>query len=478
MKNKNNIEDWYKNELENFSVQSDKNSWNKISDKLNQDELLLDEKIDQWYKNELENKQQQPDFKVWAKLSANLDTATVWERLSVTLTHYNKLIWWRNAALKTVAIAIFIMGIVLTYNNFVETEKSNTSNKYAATINKSNDVLPIAESPTKLVTQKPLQVLGTENIDLFVSIAATSKQIENKIAIKKSTSVANKSIENDVKNKKNNFASNSNENYVLSKNTTSISNPTTTSSINSPSFQYELKQNRFAKEFLIKKENNKIVFNNKRFSSNVAFGVYARRFYFGVNSGIKKQSVIAIINKNKDLKNDKQHTLLAHGVSVGVTFGKIISDKFNIETNVNFYSTNGYRKRLNFTDKTIDERLNLSYKNVAVLAKRMFNKSTFDSKIYSTNVFGGVYVSYLSSSTSKINNQTVKNNDYSNLDMGIVLGIEQDRYLTKTLVITPGIRYSQGLKNIATAENNFSSIYNYTLEFNVGLKYIFLKKNK
>jgi len=65
----------------------------------------------------------------------------------------------------------------------------------------------------------------------------------------------------------------------------------------------------------------------------------------------------------------------------------------------------------------------------------------------------------------------------SYIDLGLVLGIEQDRYISKTLVITPGIRYYQGIKNSATTQNPLSSAYSYSVEFNLGLKYIFLKRN-
>ena len=98
-------------------------------------------------------------------------------------------------------------------------------------------------------------------------------------------------------------------------------------------------------------------------------------------------------------------------------------------------------------------------------------------KKYSTNIIGGLYLGYLSSATSVINGITYKNKAYTDLDCGLVLGLEQDRYLTKELIITPGIRYYQGAKNIANTENHFSYAYNSTLEFNLGIKYIFLKKH-
>jgi hypothetical protein len=58
-----------------------------------------------------------------------------------------------------------------------------------------------------------------------------------------------------------------------------------------------------------------------------------------------------------------------------------------------------------------------------------------------------------------------------------VLGIEQDRYLTKQIMLTPGIKYRQGLLNITEGNNLYQSARTFSIEFNIGIKYIFLKKN-
>jgi hypothetical protein len=106
MKDNFNIEDWYKNEVENYSVPPDANSWDKLSDQLNHEELLTDEKMDEWYKKELEKVESQPDNAVWEKLSTRLDTSSVWEKLAVTLTKYERFVWWRNTLLKTAALLL------------------------------------------------------------------------------------------------------------------------------------------------------------------------------------------------------------------------------------------------------------------------------------------------------------------------------------------------------------------------------------
>jgi len=113
-----------------------------------------------------------------------------------------------------------------------------------------------------------------------------------------------------------------------------------------------------------------------------------------------------------------------------------------------------------------------------VLFKKMNHKSTFDNKKYSTNFIGGIYAGVLNVAESNSqNNKTNVVNQFNKLDLGIVLGIEQDRYLTKELVITPGVRINQGILNSSSLSEGFvNSSRNFSVEFNVGIKYIFLKK--
>ncbi|PKP47151.1 MAG: hypothetical protein CVT95_06025 [Bacteroidetes bacterium HGW-Bacteroidetes-12] len=455
MKDNFNIEDWYKNEVENYSVPPDANSWDKLSDQLNHEELLTDEKMDEWYKKELEKVESQPDNAVWEKLSTRLDTSSVWEKLAVTLTKYERFVWWRNTLLKTAALLLFFAGLTVTINNnSPESVKSNS----------------------QLISENPNALLNNKHLKNSIYSKLTSENSNQEELIEEQPIFIKKSTIN-VPSKINNQKS-FNENLIVSKKSSFNANELYSNSaeINANYYENNLHKTISAKEFLIKKENNKIIFNNKRFTSNFAIGVYAQRFYLGLNGGVKKQGMFTKINELGTLQNYKQETLLDHGSSIGATLGIILTDKLNIETNIN-YASNGFRKKYISNEEVINERLSLSYTNISLLAKRTYNKSTFDSKTYSTNIIAGAYVGVLNSSKTKINSSTLNSSNYENIDLGLVLGIEQDRYISKTLVITPGIRYYQGVKNSATTQNPLSSAYSYSVEFNLGLKYIFLKRN-
>ena len=142
---------------------------------------------------------------------------------------------------------------------------------------------------------------------------------------------------------------------------------------------------------------------------------------------MKKQGMITSIKKNSALGEFHQQSFLNFGNTFGSTFGWIVSDKLNVETNLNFISTAGFNRAFSNESTTIEEELKLKYTTLNILAKKMSNKSTFDNKKYSTNLIGGIYAGYLISSSSIINGNSFYNNNFKKIDFGIVLGIEQDR---------------------------------------------------
>lgn len=460
MKKKNNIEEWYKNELNNYKVEPDKSGWKKLSSAMDHPAELSENAFDEFVKDEIEQITEQPDNIVWDKLSEKLDLATVWSRLTDSLTHYERWLWWKNTLFKSAAVILFILGVGVSLNNYFVNEHALHQNK---TSNKN-----ISTEATKVASSTKITATNSEPIETDFK---TTKAINhNKEQQKKTYHIisANKKEQKSVATNKIDKANPKLFTYKLNQYSNSELLSFDANLISIP-----IK----AKEFLIKKENNKIIFNNKRFSSHFAFGIYAKRIYFGLNTGFKKQSMITQLKNNGQYADLKQQTLLDHGTSFGVTSGIILSDKMNLETNINFYSSSGFRKKFHSAENHFSEKHTLTYSNISLLAKRMYNKSTFDDKKYSTNFIGGVYIGFLRNAISSTNGQQVSIDQYNNIDAGIVLGIEQDRYITKEFVITPGVRYYQGAKNIAAQNSSFQYAYNSFLEFNLTLKYIFLKRN-
>ncbi|MCO6500854.1 MAG: hypothetical protein J5I47_10810 [Vicingus serpentipes] len=473
MKDINNIEDWYRNEMESYHVTPDKEVWNSLSEDLDASAPLTDENVSEWYKKEVAKFAERPDYTVWEKLSTNLDTASVWDKLVVSLNAYDKYIWWRNLVFKGTAIVVLLLGSYLAFRQ-AEPEQPIVENKTKQLmtnegVSTSQVVKNVhQQEKTSNSTNADELLLKKEHREISSTMHSKNYGVTNnnrgindgdllasKGDIQKITTLYAPELNESTFNKTRDIERNIQQNLLSEKN------------IVLPAEQ---------KEFLVKKEKNKIVFNNKRFSSYFVFGLYARRFYTGLNFAVKKQGIISTIKNTPEFEKYTQKYFLDFGSSVGGTFGWIVSDKLNLEANVNINSTAGYQRAFSNEAVSFKEELNLNYITLSVLAKRMNNKSTFDNKKYSTNLIGGFYAGQLRSATSNVNGVSSNNDCYKNTDLGLVIGIEQDRYLTKALLVTPGIRYQQGLMNVSNSSSMFSSSRNFSLEFNLGIKYIFLKK--
>lgn len=474
-----NIEDWYKGELSNFEANPDADGWESISSQLDNDAILTDENVGEWYVQELEKFQTAPDKEVWSKLSTKLDVTSVWDKLLVSLNQYDRMIWWRNTAFKSAALLLLFIGGYYTYTNIggeesnnkfivsqsilgengttknntigFEKAKNNLNAKQSSSVvdekEFSNASFSTAPKLTTIVTRKAEPKAKRSNNNNEMLVASMATKVEKIQSLKVRELGGNYSI------------------LPLIYNTKAPVN-LEAKTINS-------------KEFLVKKDQNKIIFNSKRFSSHFVFGMYARRLYFGVNGGVKYQTLFASSKQNEAFSNFTKKQLMDFGGSFGATVGLIVSDKFNLEANVNVLSTSGNKHEYSSYNNSLIQEVNLQYSTVSLLAKKMNNKSTFDNKKYSTNYIGGLYAGFLTAAENNIDGNIVDmKSQYSNIDLGIVLGIEQDRYITKELVVTPGVRFYQGLLNTSNQSNELmNSSRNFSVEFNIGLKYIFLKKN-
>lgn len=497
--NKNeNIEDWYRKELSNYNVEPNQDSWESLANDMDASEPLTDNNISEWYKNEVHKLESSPDYTVWEKLSTKLDTYSVWEKLVLSLNRYEQLIWWRNLALKGSAVFIFLLGSYLIYNDITKKNVSITINNIT-----SNEEGIATTGTNNKKTQHLIKPnnYNANKVNQNTPLIVDRENSHNKYDIKKKESISgfNESNLPKVENIKQSTAEKAfsqkksanrkpikhqraNNNLLLASidrisrieplyanSINSFNNDSKTIQLNfNPHQLLEQYIERLHKnsDYLVKKSKNKIVFNNKRFSSHFAFGIYARRIYVGLNAGLKKQGMLSKTLENSPLSNYEQNSLLDFGKNIGTTVGLIVSDKFNLETNINFIATAGYKRKFNDGEASFQENPDLNYTTVSVLAKKMANKSTFDNKKYSSNFIAGVYAGYLRTNYE----------GYKKYDAGIVLGFEQDRYITKTLLITPGIRYNQGLLNIANELNNYNTSRNFSLEFNLAIKYILLKK--
>ena len=490
MKDIENIEDWYRDELNNYNVEPDAGGFNSIAENLDASTPLTNQNISEWYKKEVVKLEERPDYTVWEKLSTKLDTVSVWDKLAVSLDKYELFLWWKNMAIKGTAVLLLLLGSYLTYNNF--NQQVALSENQQTTFNKKTNYgfTSLLGTNNKLSTDFPRNTSPkiTEINNHRDTNTITQNQNPTKTAIAKTIVAAKKNLTNkSINNKKEQilYASVEKINHY---NSISIENLNALKTDQKRDIFTDFNRRKITEkdishtytnsEFLVKKNKNKILFNQKRFAAHSSFGITNKRIYIGANMGVKKQGMISQIKKNNPLSTYKQRSLLDFGTNFGGVLGMVISSKLNIETNINFNSTAGYKRAFSAEGIEFQENLNLNYTSINLLAKKMNSRSTFDNRIYSTNLIGGVYASYLRTAASNIDGVSKNLDQYKKTDVGIVLGIEQDRYITKTLIVTPGIRYNQGLINIANDNSFFESARNFSLEFNLGVKYIFIKSGR
>lgn len=489
MKDIENIEDWYRDELNNYNVEPDQNGWNSLAEDLDINTPLTDNNISEWYKKEATKLEERPDFIVWEKISTNLDTVSVWDKLAVSLNRYELFIWWRNLAFKGVAVAMILFGSYLTYNNYTkETFYSKNNKKNTLKRETTYGFASLLGSTNKLsntFSKKTLTNITGTNKHTATNILAKNEEPLKTTITKTIASTKNSITNKTIKKDQILYASNKKIKHYSSISAENLSTLKTTQKRNiftdfnrKKITERDISHIHSNKSFLVKKDKNKILFNQKRFAAHSSFGIINKRIYIGANLGLKKQGLITHTKENSALSTYKQKNLLDFGTNFGGVFGIVISNKLNIETNINFNSTAGYKRAFSTEGIAFQENLNMNYTSINLLAKKMNSRSTFDNRIYSTNLIGGIYTSYLRTAVSDINGATRNLDQYNRTDVGIVLGIEQDRHITQTLVITPGIRYNQGLINIANENNSFESARNFSLEFNLGIKYIFIKSRR
>lgn len=486
-----NIEDWYKNELENYTPNPDDKVWNKLSDSLDNalNGEITEENIENWYKKEAENYLIEPNKEVWNRLSTKLDLVNVWDKLLISLNKYEQLIWWRNTLLKGLAISVFLIGIYLSVNNDKQpTYQMRSYQPYYTEVNsKTNDnELFVYKEKTHVINgiKHNIKVIQADNKvkSNKRKYKSKPKYNTNNIGVKTIKDYLNELSFISAKEyyyEPENILDNNQEALLLASldeadNLTSqYFSEEKYIALKRKEYEEFIKRYNYLKgDFLVKKKNDKIIFNNKRFSSYFAFGMYAKRFYGGLNFGIKNNYFLNDhLDKSLAVKN------FTTGISLGSNIGYIYSDNLNFETNINFLDYSGQNYHFKSLSNTVD--VSLSYLSISVLAKKMNNKRSFNNRKFSNNLIGGFYAGYLTKQTidGNLNAQIPK---HKKLDFGIVLGMERDIYLSKELAITPGVRTKYGLVNLT--ENNveneviIDNYNNFSVELNVGIKYIFLKK--
>jgi len=180
----------------------------------------------------------------------------------------------------------------------------------------------------------------------------------------------------------------------------------------------------------------------------------AQETKFGVKAGLN------IANIGGDIEDASSKI----GFNVGGFAEFKISDKFAIQPEL-LFSTQGAKTEWSEDDVTVEEKLNLSYLNIPVMAK-FYVAEKFSLE-------AGPQIGFLLSAKSKfegggLSEEVDVKDAYESIDFGVNFGAGYD--FTENL--SAGVRYNLGLSNIAKTEDGEDfKMNNSVFSVSVGYKF-------
>ena len=196
-------------------------------------------------------------------------------------------------------------------------------------------------------------------------------------------------------------------------------------------------------------------------------------FYFGIDASghqnrlfLKEDAFYPLIDK------DVVFTF-KWGYSYGMSMGYNFSQRFGIETELILNSVQGMSYADNLYGKIRREgNIQLNYMHLPVMAKYKWSKvSTVTGYPVSLNLVGGVMYSRLREVQMSINGEQLSAPQelFAKHELGMLLGLEYDVYISKSFFFTVGTRASvtTDVKQLGTQAN----VYNLLLGVNASFNY-------
>ncbi|GIV35196.1 MAG: hypothetical protein KatS3mg031_2731 [Chitinophagales bacterium] len=177
----------------------------------------------------------------------------------------------------------------------------------------------------------------------------------------------------------------------------------------------------------------------------------ARGFHFGIEGGLNSNLMLPKLNSYPALITGESKTKFDYGPAFGISAGYDFSDRLGIEVEYIIKSVQGYRYSENRHNKIfIDGEINLDYMHVPMMIKyKLFHNKLQGARPGIFNVLAGVQYSRLTKAIYTFDNHTLYENDSQNVEdqfnrneLGFLLGVEYDFYLSKNYFVSLGARAS------------------------------------
>lgn len=188
---------------------------------------------------------------------------------------------------------------------------------------------------------------------------------------------------------------------------------------------------------------------------------------------------IWIINQNtyNDFEGYELDYYIDYGTSYGLIGGFDFADSWGVQVEWHINSIQGQKYEDLISRENVKREVNLNYTKIPVLLQyKLGNRSGLGLAPVSLNMGLGGYVSFLK--VANINNNGDEFGAYerfNNVDYGLVLQIEYDKFISKRLSLSLGAVGNLGIRDINSEEwqirDSFGTSVNALVGVNAGIKY-------
>ncbi len=214
-----------------------------------------------------------------------------------------------------------------------------------------------------------------------------------------------------------------------------------------------------------------------------------RGFHFGIEGGLNSNWLLLDDKSLSPVILGSSKAKFDWGPSFGFSAGYDFSNKFGVEVEYILKSIQGYRYRENRYGKiSIDGEIDLDYMQLPVMFKyKIAHKGIRSAKPRAVNFVTGIQYSRLRKAELSYNNLTLHdegteniNNVFSRDELGLLMGIEYDLYLSSKYFFSFGARasFSSDVNTYTGANKDEPQTYNFLIGVNASFHYLVKPGNR
>ncbi len=418
------VEDWYKQEVDKQSTTPDSSVWNQLSSRIGP---ALP--VEEWYKKSIEDIDLEPSDSIIENIFHSLDVDNVWDRLEVSLHERDRVIWWRKVVFSITSIfgiitlGFFFLPDLISYQppKLKETTNTLTNHTIQPLSNRSdiNAEIHAKNGSNALITNAP-----TTNHQTTTLVSYQDDLADNGVN----------------QGKTGNTTTPVPDAHLLKQ---SISTTTISPTIFHPAIYGEIDHIIDQPDLIVDKSKRPIF----------------------LHAGVGLDHSLLLNENTKEAFNinstDYNQAVASSILSLGL--GLPLNDQLNMEASISKFSQ-GHRFVLYREGKTVNHKMELNYLQGSVLFK-LDRKNNYP--VWNGKSLIGAYYGLLTSETSEINNEEQEDQiTFNNSDFGLIAGYEIEKQLP---LFNLGISlfYNQGITNILNENSNPN--YSFDQTVNCGL---------